>query len=325
MDRSVGDRDGVGTRRRVPIMSRVVSARASDLAHTAENARVVSRRLEHTRAATQRAVELTEKALGEFQVDGGVDGGNDFTGDDGQDGELGELVRQLESFAEKRTGAGRSIGSENGGQGRDRGENQHARSDKWNARSGGSDHNSNHGDDDDGANSLVGLSMMYGSTVDDGASVGDLDDVQSVDFGMSSVDFDLGAGNRGGRQDGRSESRFSEIGSVTGRINAVNDSLASSKARLNASIASLEKEAGIANGAFDRDFEQYKDDMPIVGNTTTGQPVIDVVARGVNSLSRSNSQALNGRNGSNGGSSSGRSVSLFDSIFGCCIMRDRQK
>ena len=272
-----------------------------------------SERVTSARATTRRAVELTERALAEFSGgDGDARGVIADDGRDGRDGELGELVRQLEAFAERRTGAGRALTRGGGGA-------RNARSgDKWSVRSGESGEKM-----DDGENSLVGMSVLYGSTVDDGASVGDLDDVASeLDF-AASVDYSERPSERG---NARNTDRRSEIGSVQGRISAVSDSLTTSKARLTASIASLEKEAGIADGEYDRDFEQYKDDMPVVGNTKTGQPVIDVVARGVNSLSRSNSTAFGKGKGKGADREPQTGVAnIFDNIFGCCMMRDRPK
>lgn len=174
---------------------------------------------------------------------------------------------------------------------------------------------------DDGENSLVGMSVLYGSTVDDGASVGDLDDVASeLDF-AASVDYSERPSERG---NAKNTDRRSEIGSVHGRISAVSDSLTTSKARLTASITHFEKEAGIADGEFDRNFDQYKDDMPVVGNTKTGQPVIDVVARGVNSLSRSGSTAFGKGKDAQREPQTGL-TKVFGDLFGCCMTRDRPK
>ena len=86
---------------------------------------------------------------------------DDFT-DRGQDSELNALVQQLESFAEKRTGAGHALRAGGG--------DRHS-TDKWSVKSG----ESVDGGNDE--NSLVGYSMMYGSTVDDSASVGNVDDL----------------------------------------------------------------------------------------------------------------------------------------------------
>jgi hypothetical protein len=111
---------------------------------------------------------------------------------------------------------------------------------------------------------------------------------------------------------------------VNGRINAVNDTLQTSKARLHDSIASLEVEAGLAENGAAMDFEQYKDDMPVVGNTTTGQVVIDLAAKGVNSLSRSSSHFVGDDKGGRGGDSVELNplVRMFNNVYGsCCAAR----
>jgi hypothetical protein len=111
---------------------------------------------------------------------------------------------------------------------------------------------------------------------------------------------------------------------VTGRINAVSDTLSMSKARLHESIASLEIEAGIGrDAAAMTDFDQYKDDMPVVGNTKTGQPVIDLMASASNTLTRSATARAGGSPRANTNANNGRaelspSAKLFNSFFGCC-------
>jgi hypothetical protein len=241
-------------------MSTSRSNRGASTANALRNADDVSARLSNTRTATMQAVELTERALRSFKEDetghnggrGGARAGAPLRYVDDNDGDadaaLTSLVRQLESFSEKRTGASRGGKGSGGG-----------RADKWSTRSiGGGDDDIAGGDE----NSLVGYSIMYGSTVDDGASVADMDDLQSE----YSVDLSTVASTRN-REHGT-------IDSVNGRISAVSDSLNFSKQRLNESIAALEAEVGATN-----DFEQFKDDgMPVVGNTKTGQPVIDMFA-----------------------------------------------
>ena len=104
----------------------------------------------------------------------------------------------------------------------------------------------------------------------------------------------------------------------------MSDSLTTSKARLHESIASLELEAGLTENGVEMDFEQYKDDMPVVGNTKTGQVVIDLAARGVNSLSRSSSQFMGDGKGGRGGDGDELSplVRMFNSVCGgCCALR----
>ena len=255
------------------------------------NADDVSARLSNTRSATMQAVELTERALRSFKDDddtGGTRAGAPLMDVDDNDGDtdaaLNSLVRQLESFAEKRTGAnGASRGGKNGGGGR---------ADKWSTRSiGGGDDDIAGGDE----NSLVGYSIMYGSTVDDGASVADMDDLQSE----YSVDLSTVASTKN-REHGT-------IGSVNGRISAVSDSLNFSKQRLNESIAALDAEVGTTN-----DFEKFKDDgMPVVGNTKTGQPVIDMFA---------SDNASNGKKTVPAAEYNPVMKTLTD-VFGCCSTR----
>ena len=165
--------------------------------------------------------------------------------------------------------------------------------------------------------------MMYGSTVDDGASVGNVDDLgPASEFdGFSELDFELRGSERGqyaSRQGGRRE-HVSEIGSVSGRIDAVSDTLLTSKERLHESIASLELEAGLTGGGTPSDFEHYKDDndMPVVGKSKTGNMVIDYAVQGVNTLSRSNSQIKT----SEKKKEDGAFARIFNGLFGCCVMR----
>ncbi len=305
--------------------ARPTNGAARGLEHAADD---VSARLASTRATTLQAVELTERALREFRANdddassgdrrrgGGVKGTVDapYGGDDddftdrGQDSELNALVQQLESFAEKRTGAGHALRAGGG--------DRHS-TDKWSVKSG----ESVDGGNDE--NSLVGYSMMYGSTVDDGASVGNVDDLgPASEFdGFSELDFELRGSERGqyaSRQGGRRE-HVSEIGSVSGRIDAVSDTLLTSKERLHESIASLELEAGLRGGGTPSDFEHYKDDndMPVVGKSKTGNMVIDYAVQGVNTLSRSNSQIKT----SEKKEEDGAFARIFNGLFGCCVMR----
>ena len=306
--------------------ARPTNGASSGLEHAADD---VSARIASTRATTLQAVELTERALREFRANddaessgdrrrrrgakGSVDapyGGDDddFTGR-GDDSELSALVQQLESFAEKRTGAGHALRAGGG--------DRHS-TDKWSVKSGES------GDGGNDENSLVGYSMMYGSTVDDGASVGNVDDLDPAsEFdAFSELDFELRGSERGqyaSRQGGRRE-HTSEIGSVSGRIDAVSDSLMTSKERLHESIASLELEAGLmSGGATPSDFEQYRDDndMPVVGKSKTGNMVIDYTAQGVNALSRSSSKIINTAEKKE----DDVLARIFNGLFGCCVMR----
>ena len=300
-----------------------------DLARARASADDVSHRLSDTRARTVQAVELTERALREFRDANGTSESNarstlvspyDGEEDDGGgDNELTALVRQLESFAEKRTGTGQALRGANGASGTTtNGERERERErggDKWSVKSGESGDGRSMNDE----NSLVGYSMMYGSTVDDDGSVADADELAS-EF---SVDFSLPSERVGGGTTARNDKK-SELGSVSGRINAVSDSLTTSKARLHESIASLELEAGLTENGVEMDFEQYKDDMPVVGNTKTGQVVIDLAARGVNSLSRSSSQFMGDGKGGRGGDGDELSplVRMFNSVCGgCCALR----
>lgn len=289
--------------------------RPATTSNATRSADEIAQRLANTRSTTLQAMALTERALEEFRSNGtaataenaarAYGGKEDAFADGGgaeDDGELGALVRQLETFAERRTG-----GAVSGFGGGANGTGTHRRSssgergmDKWGTKS-------SNGDADE--NSLVGYSMMYGSTVDDGTSVADLDDLPSE---FESTDFSL-PGAVGGRKE--PVEKLSEIGSVTGRIDAVNDSLAMSKARLNESIASLEMEAGLGS---ERDFEQYKDEVPIVGNTKTGQPVIDMVAAASNTLSASSSRVFTGQERE---AELSPTVKMFNSVFGCCALR----
>jgi len=284
------------------------SATATNATRSADE---IAQRLANTRSTTLQAMALTERALEEFRSNEtaaekaarAYAGKEDADGGGAEeDGELGALVRQLETFAERRTGgAVNGFGGGAGGTGTHRRSSSGERGmDKWGTKS-------SNGDADE--NSLVGYSMMYGSTVDDGTSVADLDDLQSE---FESTDFSL-PGAIGGRKEPME--KRSEIGSVTGRIDAVNDSLAMSKARLNESIASLEMEAGLGS---ERDFEQYKDEVPIVGNTKTGQPVVDLVAAASHTLSASSSRAFTGQEKE---VELSPAVKMFNSVFGCCALR----
>jgi len=229
-----------------------------------------SARLALTRQATTRALASTERALRAFSTtDARVDANDrsrtnaisrtradddDVEGQRESDQTLNSLVRQLESFAEKRTGNQERIGKGKNG------ERERGRVDKWSTRSNGAEDDVAGGDE----NSLVGYSIMYGSTVDDNASVADLDDFNA---NGSEYSVDASFASTKNRHHGT-------IASVNGRINAVNDSLQMSKQRLHESIAELEAEVGEMN-----DFEKFKDDgMPVVGNRKTGQPVIDMFA-----------------------------------------------
>jgi hypothetical protein len=151
--------------------------------------------------------------------------------------------------------------------------------------------------------------------------VDDLDPASEFDA-FSELDFELRGSERGqyaSRQGGRRE-HMSEIGSVSGRIDAVSDSLMTSKERLHESIASLELEAGLTSGgATPSDFEQYRDDndMPVVGKSKTGNMVIDYTAQGVNALSRSSSKIINTAEKKE----DDVLARIFNSLFGCCVMR----
>lgn len=299
-----------------------------DLARARASADDVSHRLSDTRARTVQAVELAERALREFRDADARDASkprstlvSPYDGEEdeeGGDNELTALVRQLESFAEKRTGTGQAPRGANGTSGTTRGERERERErggDKWSVKSGDSGDGRSMNDE----NSLVGYSMMYGSTVDDDGSVADADELAS-EF---SVDFSLPSERVAGGATARNDKK-SELGSVSGRINAVSDSLTTSKARLHESIASLDLEAGLTENGAEMDFEQYKDDMPVVGNTKTGQVVIDLAARGVNSLSRSSSQFMGeGKGGRDGdGAELSPLVRMFNSVCGgCCALR----
>ena len=95
-----------------------------DLARARASADDVSHRLSDTRARTVQAVELTERALREFRDADARDASkprstlvSPYDGEEdeeGGDNELTALVRQLESFAEKRTGTGQAPRGANG-------------------------------------------------------------------------------------------------------------------------------------------------------------------------------------------------------------------